>query len=119
MSLFIKHTSSLLCISLTGIRHMLGCNHIRSYQYFTESINTGSCYFVGTECGSWEEFQNGSCFDCITGNKCPFQTRIGLHADTYLRKGAAYGSPLNLPPPRTHVKLFMMTGADGPFCRKL
>ncbi|XP_033610214.1 pancreatic triacylglycerol lipase isoform X2 [Cryptotermes secundus] len=100
-----------------GIRHMLGCNHIRSYQYFTESINPGSCYFMGTECDSWEEFQNGSCFDCVTGNKCPFQTRIGLHADTYLRKGVAYGSPLNLPPPRTHVKLFMMTGADGPFCR--
>ncbi|KDR08048.1 pancreatic lipase-related protein 2-like [Zootermopsis nevadensis] len=101
----------------TGIRHMLGCNHIRSYQYFTESINPRSCYFMGTECGSWEEFQNGSCFDCAVGNKCPFQTKLGLHADSYLRKGADYGSPLNLPPPRTHVKLFMMTGAEGPFCR--
>ncbi|GFG30365.1 hypothetical protein Cfor_12942 [Coptotermes formosanus] len=100
-----------------GIRHMLGCNHIRSYQYFTESINTGPCYFMGTECGSWEEFQNGSCFNCIDGNTCPFQTKLGLHADSYLRKGIAYGSPLNLPPPRTHVKLFMMTGDEEPFCR--
>lgn len=73
---------------------------------------------MGTECGSWEEFQNGSCFNCVDGNKCPFQTKLGLHADSYLRNGAAYGSPLNLPPPRSHIKLFMMTGDDAPFCRK-
>lgn len=103
---------------LTGIRKMISCNHIRSYQYFTESINPGICYFIGTECGSWEEFQNGSCFSCSTGNKCPFQTKFGMHADLYLRKGEAYGSSLRLPPPRSNVKLFMMTGVERPFCRK-
>ncbi|PNF41741.1 Pancreatic lipase-related protein 2 [Cryptotermes secundus] len=100
-----------------GIRKMISCNHIRSYQYFTESINPGLCYFMGTECGSWEEFQNGSCFSCSRGNKCPFQTKFGMHADLYLRKGEAYGSSLRLPPPRFNVKLFMMTGVERPFCR--
>jgi hypothetical protein len=41
-----------------------------------------------------------------------------MHADLYLRKGEAYGSPLRLPPPRSNVRLFMMTGVEGPFCRK-
>lgn len=100
-----------------GIRQMLSCNHIRSYQYFTESINPGPCQFIGTECNSWEEFKNGTCFECVNGKKCPFQTKFGLHADSYIRKGAAYGSPLRIPPPRTHVKLYMRTGKEGPFCR--
>lgn len=105
-------------VSFTGIRQMLSCNHIRSYQYFTESINPGPCQFIGTECNSWEEFKNGTCFECVNGKKCPFQTKFGLHADSYIRKGAAYGSPLRIPPPRTHVKLYMRTGKEGPFCRK-
>lgn len=100
-----------------GLRKMISCNHIRSYEYFTESIDPGNCYFMGTECDSWEHFLNGTCFDCTAGNKCPFQNKFGLHADTYLRTGTGYGSALRLPPPRTHVKLYMMTGAQGPFCR--
>ncbi|PSN47913.1 Pancreatic triacylglycerol lipase [Blattella germanica] len=100
-----------------GFRKMLSCNHIRSYEYFIESINPGPCYFMGTECNSWEEFQNGTCFNCSEESNCPFQNRLGLHADSYIRTGPAYGSPLRLPPPRTHVKLYMMTGPEGPFCR--
>ncbi|KAJ9584757.1 hypothetical protein L9F63_020907, partial [Diploptera punctata] len=100
-----------------GIRKMISCNHIRSYQYFTESINPNECHFVGTECDSWEHFLNGSCFDCTSSNKCPFQTKLGFHADTYLRKGTEYGSPLRLPPSRSHIKLYMMTGDQSPFCR--
>ena len=97
---------------------MISCNHIRSYQYFIESINPANCQFLGTECESWEHFLNGSCFDCTAGNKCPFQTKLGFHADSYLRTDLGYGSALRLPPPRTHVKLYMMTGAEGPFCRE-
>lgn len=100
-----------------GIKQMIGCNHVRSYQYFTESINPRLCQFMGTECGSWEEFENGSCFECSADDKCPFQNKFGLHSDSYLRKGAAYGSPLRLPPPRSQVKLFLKTGREEPFCR--
>ncbi|KDR08050.1 pancreatic lipase-related protein 2-like [Zootermopsis nevadensis] len=100
-----------------GIRNMISCNHIRSYQYFTESINPGPCYFMGTDCGSWEEFQNGSCFNCSKSNKCPFQTKFGMHADSFLKKGTAYESPLRHSLPRSNIRLFMMTGAEEPFCR--
>ncbi|KAK8399443.1 hypothetical protein O3P69_003494 [Scylla paramamosain] len=52
-----KHSSS------ARIRRFIGCNHIRSYEYFTESINS-ACPFVGIECPSWESYQLGACWSC-------------------------------------------------------
>ena len=42
------------------LRRLLSCNHIRAYEFFTESINS-DCQFIGVECGSWLEFYNGQC----------------------------------------------------------
>lgn len=36
-----------------NVQEFLGCNHIRSYQYFTESIHS-KCPFMGITCESYE-----------------------------------------------------------------
>ncbi|XP_058801466.1 pancreatic lipase-related protein 2-like [Phymastichus coffea] len=79
-----------------GIKRFLGCNHIRSYEYFIESINT-PCPFVSVPCASWEKFQNGSCFDCLEQD-CP---RFGFQAQ----------------PGNHHASVYLMTGKDKPFCK--
>ncbi|XP_045130543.1 pancreatic triacylglycerol lipase-like, partial [Portunus trituberculatus] len=70
------------------IRRFIGCNHIRSYEYFTESINA-VCPFLGIECPSWESYQLGACWSCGGparqrgsgggGRSC---ARMGAHAAT-------------------------------------
>lgn len=61
---------------------MIGCNHIRSYQYFIETVNSPE-KFLAAECQSWEHYQNGSCFQCdynpknINATKC---VRLGFHS---------------------------------------
>lgn len=81
--------------SFSGIKRFLGCNHIRSYEYFIESINT-VCPFLSVPCTSWEKFQNGSCFDCVEQH-CP---RFGFNAQ----------------PGNHHASVYLMTGRDKPFC---
>lgn len=46
-----------------GIQNMVACNHIRSYEFFTESI-LPKCPFLAISCGSYQDFKNGFCFDC-------------------------------------------------------
>ncbi|XP_033327450.2 pancreatic triacylglycerol lipase isoform X1 [Megalopta genalis] len=79
-----------------GIKRFLGCNHIRSYEYFIESINT-ACPFLAVPCSSWERFQEGGCFDCVN-QYCP---RFGLDAE----------------PGNYHAAVYLMTGRDKPFCK--
>lgn len=79
-----------------GIKRFLGCNHIRSYEYFVESINS-QCPFIAVPCSSWEKFQEGECFDCVT-QYCP---RLGLDA----QRG------------NYHASVYLMTGSDKPFCK--
>ncbi|XP_031367475.1 pancreatic triacylglycerol lipase-like isoform X2 [Apis dorsata] len=79
-----------------GIKRFVGCNHIRSYEYFIESINT-KCSFLGVPCLSWEKFQNGNCFDCVN-QYCP---KLGLDAQ----------------PGNYHASVYLMTGSIKPFCK--
>lgn len=79
-----------------GIKRFLGCNHIRSYEYFVESINT-RCPFIASPCSSWDKFQEGKCFDCIN-QYCP---KFGLDAQ----------------PGNYHASVYFMTGSDKPFCK--
>ncbi|KAK3855350.1 hypothetical protein Pcinc_038251 [Petrolisthes cinctipes] len=113
-----------------GIRRFIGCNHIRSYEYFTESINT-KCPFLGIECLSWDAYWKGNCWQCknendSTGSSCAM---MGAHANIpYI--------PTNTNTNTTHqhrqlqllqqmslrlensggTKLFLITGSDSPFC---
>ncbi|CAK9806436.1 Pancreatic lipase-related protein 2 [Anthophora plagiata] len=79
-----------------GIKRFLGCNHIRSYEYFLESINT-KCPFLAVPCSSWDKFQEGSCFDCVN-QYCP---RFGLDAQ----------------PGNYHASVYLITGSSKPFCK--
>nr|CAD7587770.1 unnamed protein product [Timema genevievae] len=120
-----------------GLRRFLSCNHLRSYEYFTHSINADSgTAFMAAECPSWKEFQNGSCFSCsndvqtLTGggygikrrsvevpavrDQPPLCTKMGFHADAYL-KVSFEGRTIHAQPMRKHVQLFLMTGAEKPF----
>ncbi|XP_069955111.1 pancreatic triacylglycerol lipase-like [Cherax quadricarinatus] len=85
-----------------GVRRYIGCNHIRSYEYFTESINS-VCPFMGLECGSWEAYWQGVCWQCGRGlERC---ATMGAHADVYNKTE------------RTPRKLYLITDDQSPFCR--
>jgi hypothetical protein len=43
-----------------ALRRTFGCNHIRAYEYFIESINS-KCKFVAVECPSFEAFAAAQC----------------------------------------------------------
>ncbi|XP_032683043.1 pancreatic lipase-related protein 2-like isoform X2 [Odontomachus brunneus] len=79
-----------------GIKRFLSCNHIRSYEYFIESINS-PCPFIAVPCNSWQKFQEGSCFDC-KNQYCP---RFGLDAQ----------------PGNYDASVYLMTAASRPFCK--
>ncbi|KAG8228721.1 hypothetical protein J437_LFUL009403 [Ladona fulva] len=107
----------------------IGCNHIRSYEYFTESINS-ECPFAAVECTSYENYLAGKCFNCESHGVHPelstsftgsgehgstnktWCTRMGFHAvDPYLIDG------IPTIPPRSLVKTYLRTGSASPFCR--
>ena len=46
-----------------GLRMLVACNHIRSHQFFTESI-TRRCPFISITCESYDKFKQGGCFRC-------------------------------------------------------
>ncbi|EFN77854.1 pancreatic lipase-related protein 2 [Harpegnathos saltator] len=81
---------------ILGIKRFLSCNHIRSYEYFIESINS-PCPFLAIPCSSWDKFQEGGCFDC-KNQYCP---RFGLDAQ----------------PGNYEASVYLMTGGSKPFCK--
>lgn len=42
--------------NVSGTKQFIACNHLRAYEYFTESINS-QCPFEGYSCDSFEHFQ--------------------------------------------------------------
>ena len=80
-----------------GLKRFLGCNHIRSYEYFIESVNS-MCPYLSVPCSSWEDFIKGKCFDCVN-TYCP---RMGFDAQIGKKKAILYS----------------MTGKTYPYCSK-
>ncbi|KAM4614958.1 inactive pancreatic lipase-related protein 1-like [Polymixia lowei] len=74
------------------------CNHIRSYQYYSESIVTPSG-FVAYPCSDAESFANGKCFPCANNGTCPL---MGHHATAVAD---------------SKVNFFLNTGGSKPFGR--
>ncbi|KAM4851629.1 pancreatic triacylglycerol lipase-like [Thomomys bottae] len=64
-----------------GTRNFIACNHIRSCEYYAESIlnPTG---FAGFSCSSYSDFSANRCFPCASGG-CP---QMGHYADRFSRK---------------------------------
>ncbi|KAG1657257.1 Pancreatic triacylglycerol lipase [Nymphon striatum] len=86
-----------------GIRKTFACDHARSYELFTDSINS-RCPYYGFQCQSWEDFTQGKCGDCGTnGEKC---AQMGFPADSYIDIQTA---PATKP-------FFLKTAAEVPYC---
>ncbi|XP_075235998.1 pancreatic lipase-related protein 2-like [Lycorma delicatula] len=101
---------------IKGIRKFLGCDHVRSLEYFTESVNT-QCQFLAVECDSWKNFIAGECFDCDDDNRvCAHLGMNSFH--TVQRQKAGLGI-IDAPYSRSMVKLFTITQSEAPFCRAL
>ncbi|XP_034480931.1 pancreatic lipase-related protein 2 [Drosophila innubila] len=93
------------------MQEFLGCNHIRSEQYFTESIE-GKCPFLGMNCDSFDSFKDAKCSSCDEpGRLC---MRMGFHSEEDYREQQSRGliKPQDPPP-----VFYLMTGERKPFCR--
>lgn len=64
----------------------VSCNHMRSVELYTESINAHSCPFAAFPCTGMAEFDLGHCLQC-TGHGC---SRLGYHADTEPGRGSLF-----------------------------
>ena len=82
-----------------GLTKYQSCNHLRSYEYYMESISHATG-FAGFPCDDQESFEAGKCFPC-TG-KCP---TMGHFAD---RHGITSVSK---------HKFYLTTGKASPFAR--
>ncbi|XP_048764050.1 pancreatic lipase-related protein 2-like [Ostrea edulis] len=85
-----------------GTAQFIACNHLRSYEYFTESINS-VCPFEGYSCDSYDHFKDGTChMDCSVLGSCG---KMGFHADELKSMKNAHGK-----------KFFMETTSRSPYC---
>nr|XP_054590367.1 inactive pancreatic lipase-related protein 1 [Nothobranchius furzeri] len=84
-----------------GSKSFDGCNHVRAYQYYTESISK-SQGFVGFPCSNKDDFADGKCFPCGQ-DECPL---MGHHADKFTLIDGLSNS-----------KYFLNTGRSKPFAR--
>ncbi|XP_014274569.1 pancreatic lipase-related protein 2 [Halyomorpha halys] len=103
-----------------AIRRFLGCDHVRSYEYFIESI-PDRCEFLAIECDSWENFTAGNCFWCRNemrpdGRLC---SKLGLNSIRTVQKiGAVTGNLLPVLP-TSMVKLYTITDEKPLYCKAL
>ncbi|XP_075468116.1 pancreatic lipase-related protein 2-like isoform X1 [Ascaphus truei] len=63
--------------NINGFVEKLVCNHLRAFQYYTESIRNPSS-FLSFPCQNYDMFNSGACFPCPTGG-CP---SMGYFADS-------------------------------------
>ncbi|XP_018321173.1 pancreatic triacylglycerol lipase-like [Agrilus planipennis] len=93
-----------------GIKKFLGCNHLRSHEYFMESIRSG-CPFLTIGCSSYEDFKDGKCFQCGRNkNHC---VRFGYHGrEDYNRL-----IKKRMIRPNENLMQFLITGSESPFCK--
>lgn len=92
-----------------GIQQYISCDHMRSYQFFTESIGA-ECPFVAISCESYEKFKNGDCFECNRdGNFC---FEFGLNSYRSYKRRYEMGYVYTSAP----LKAYLMTSDKRPFC---
>ncbi|KAI9556632.1 hypothetical protein GHT06_016422 [Daphnia sinensis] len=95
---------------LYGLSRFIGCNHLRSVEFFTESFNS-ACPFLAVQCPSFEDFLEGRCH-CGT-NACH---RMGYSAD---HQSVVPSTGLNWPghqPTDEPIQMYLLTRDDQPFC---
>ncbi|XP_039296077.1 pancreatic triacylglycerol lipase [Nilaparvata lugens] len=98
-----------------GVRKFLGCDHVRSLQFFNESVNT-QCKFIAIECDTWENFIAGECFECSENRIC---ASMGMNSFHTVQRETAGSGVMDSAFSRNLVKLYTITGPQPPFCRDL
>uniref|UniRef100_A0A224XLV6 Putative pancreatic triacylglycerol lipase n=1 Tax=Panstrongylus lignarius TaxID=156445 RepID=A0A224XLV6_9HEMI len=105
---------------IKAVRRFLGCHHVRSYEYYLESI-PDRCEFMAVECDTWENFLAGKCFGCKSeinpnGRIC---AKMGLRSVRAIQKFGAETGNIHPNLPMNMIKLFTITGSKYPYCRYL
>lgn len=91
---------------IEGVRRLSSCDHIRSLDYYMESITRDMrCLPVAVSCASWEEFEAGRCSRC--GGQNSHCAVMGFYSDRM--KTSANGQ-------RMGHKLYLKTNDGHPFC---
>nr|XP_046258815.1 inactive pancreatic lipase-related protein 1-like isoform X2 [Scatophagus argus] len=85
-----------------GTKKFDACNHVRAYQYYSESIVKPQG-FVGFPCSNKDSFSAGKCFPCAD-IKCPL---MGHNADKFFSMTDGI----------SETKYFLNTGSSKPFGR--
>ncbi|XP_064479480.1 pancreatic triacylglycerol lipase-like [Ornithodoros turicata] len=81
------------------------CEHLRSYDYYLETITrAGSCTMVGFVCSDWESFQEGHCTECG-----PRDDRCLLFGEGAAEKGLLHDRSKSL-------TVYLSTGGYYPYC---
>ncbi|KAJ8982425.1 hypothetical protein NQ317_007773 [Molorchus minor] len=92
-----------------GLKKYLGCNHVRSHEYFLESITPNpKCKFITISCSSYQDFLSGKCFDCGKHReRCiPFGYHGNKHYDRLLKNKWKHTSRVQ----------YLLTADANPFC---
>lgn len=91
---------------IDGVRRFSSCDHIRSLDFYMESItNDMGCLPVAVACPSWEDFETGRCSKCGSrGSDCAV---MGYYSDK-MRTGHRNQ--------RMGKKLYLKTNDEQPFC---
>ncbi|XP_071402803.1 inactive pancreatic lipase-related protein 1-like [Centroberyx affinis] len=84
-----------------GTKKFDACNHVRSYQYYSESMLKPHG-FLAYPCSDKDSFAAGKCFPCADSN-CPL---MGDYADRYTVTDGI-----------SKMKFFLNTGGSNPFGR--
>ncbi|XP_064624726.1 pancreatic triacylglycerol lipase-like isoform X2 [Lineus longissimus] len=87
-----------------GGKRFVACDHLRAYEFFTDSINN-ICKYKAYPCKSDEDFKAGRCTRCnSTVSGC-----------SYMGEDAIRSRP---PPGQEKITYYLETGGDAPlFCR--
>lgn len=93
-----------------GVKKYLSCNHIRSHEYFLESITPNpKCKFVTVSCPSFQDFTSGKCFGCGKSreNCLPFGFNGRKYYEKHLGNKWRHTSRIQ----------YLITGEFKPFCK--
>lgn len=98
--------------STSGIQKYISCDHIRSYEFFINSINPSN-FFMAIECDSYERFLAGECARCNKNENACFQ--FGFHS---LISYKNYVRTRREIPKNKIIKAYLLTGDSYPFNSK-
>ncbi|KAL3175476.1 hypothetical protein MRX96_048464 [Rhipicephalus microplus] len=107
-----QHINSLLLEGmLESVRRLAACDHQRSVDYFTATINRRLCLPVGVACRSWEEFTAGRCGGCASRRgRCAVMGFLADKARRLPRRRSSERAQGN------SLKLYLKTNPEPPYC---